>query len=132
MRWVLRLISYRLLRSPIMDNLHVDNTINHFNDDFDAKKYDTNSILKQVETLPNEELEQVIQHCNMLIERNKWLHIVIHLLNVITLRWVVYNGNWISRVIDVSVCCVETDALHWFVVVRCDSYLIRFRFDCGW
>ena len=54
-----------------MDNLHVDNTINHFNDDFDAKKYDTNSILKQVETLPNEELEQVIQHCNMLIERNK-------------------------------------------------------------
>ena len=73
-----------------MDNLHVDNTINHFNDDFDAKKfaklfkafkdeiqqvfgvsmYDTNIILKQVETLPNEELEQVIAHCNMLIERN--------------------------------------------------------------
>ena len=74
-----------------MDNLHVDNTINHFNDDFDAKKfakqfkafkdevqqvfgvsmYDTNIILKQVETLPNEELEQVIAHCNMLIEHNK-------------------------------------------------------------
>ena len=73
-----------------MDSLHVDHTINHFNDDFDAKKftnqfkafkdemqsvfgaslYDTNSILKQVETLPNEELEQVIAHCNMLIERN--------------------------------------------------------------
>ena len=73
-----------------MDSLHVDNTNNHFNDDFDAKKfakqfkafkdemqqvfgvsmYDTNSILKQIETLPNEELEQVIAHCNMLIERN--------------------------------------------------------------
>ena len=70
-----------------MDSLHVDHTINHFSDDFDAKKftnqfkafknvfvgvsmYDTNSILKQVETLPNEELEQVIAHCNMLIERN--------------------------------------------------------------
>ena len=73
-----------------MDNLHVDNTINHFNDDFDAKKfakqfkafkdevqqvfgvsmYDTNIILKQIETLPNEELEQVIAHCNVLIGRN--------------------------------------------------------------
>ena len=73
-----------------MDSSHVDHTINHFSDDFDAKKftnqfkafkdelqsvfgtslYDTNSILKQVETLPNEELEQVITHCNMLIERN--------------------------------------------------------------
>ena len=73
-----------------MDSLHVDSTINHFSDDFDTKKfanqfkafkdeiqqafgvsmYDTNSILKQVETLPNEELEQVIKHCNMLIERN--------------------------------------------------------------
>ena len=73
-----------------MDSLHVDSTVNHFSDDFDAKKftnqfkafkdeiqqafgvsmYDTNSILKQVETLPNEELEQVIKHCNMLIERN--------------------------------------------------------------
>ena len=73
-----------------MDNLHVDHTINSFNYDFNAKKftnqskafkdemqsvfgvslYDTNSILKQVETLPNEELEQVIAHCNMLIERN--------------------------------------------------------------
>ena len=28
------------------------------------------------------------------------------------LKWVAYNGNWISRAIDVSVCCVETDALH--------------------
>ena len=73
-----------------MDSLHVDHTINHFNDGFDTKKfanqfkafkdemqqvfgvslYDTNSILKQVETLPNEELEQVIAHCSMLIERN--------------------------------------------------------------
>ena len=73
-----------------MDSLHVDHTINHFSDDFDSKKfakqfkvfkdemqsvfgvslYDTNNILKQVETLPNEELEQVITHCNMLIERN--------------------------------------------------------------
>ena len=48
-----------------MDSLHVDHTINHFSDDFD-----TNSILKQAETLPNEELEQVIAHCNALIERN--------------------------------------------------------------
>ena len=73
-----------------MDSWRGEHTINHFNDDFDAKKfakqfkafkdemqqvfgvsmYDTNSILKQVETLPNEELEQVIAHCNMLIERN--------------------------------------------------------------
>ena len=73
-----------------MDSLHVDKTVNPFSDDFNAKKfanqfkafkdemqqvfgvslYDTNSILKQVETLPNEELEQVIAHCNMLIERN--------------------------------------------------------------
>ena len=73
-----------------MGSLHVDNTINHFSDDFDAKKfakqfkvfkdemqqvfgisiYDTKSILKQLDTLPNEELEQVIAHCNMLIERN--------------------------------------------------------------
>lgn len=73
-----------------MDSLHVDKTINHFSDDFDAKKfakqfkvfkdemqqafgisiYDTNNILKQLDSLPNEELEQVITHCNMLIERN--------------------------------------------------------------
>lgn len=73
-----------------MDSLHVDHTINPFNDDFNAKKfanqfkafkdemqsvfgvaiYDTNSILKQLDTLPNEELEKVIKHCNMLIERN--------------------------------------------------------------
>ena len=73
-----------------MDSLHVDHTINHFSDDFDAKKfakqfkafkdemqsvfgisiYDTNNILKQLDTLPNEELEQVIAHCDMLIERN--------------------------------------------------------------
>ena len=73
-----------------MDSLHVDKTINHFNDDFNTKKfakqfkafkdemqqvfgmsmYDTNHILKQLDTLTNEELEQVIAHCNMLIERN--------------------------------------------------------------
>ena len=73
-----------------MDSLHVDHTINHFSDDFDAKKfanqfkafkdemqsvfgvslYDTNSILKQLDTLLNSELEKVISHCNMLIERN--------------------------------------------------------------
>lgn len=73
-----------------MDSLHVDKTINHFSDDFDVKKfanqfkafkdemqsvfgvslYDTNSILKQLDSLPNEELEQVIAHCSMLIERN--------------------------------------------------------------
>ena len=73
-----------------MDSLHVDKTIDHFNNDFDVEKfakqfkafkdemqqvfgmsiYDTNNILKQLDTLPNEELEQVIAHCNMLIERN--------------------------------------------------------------
>ena len=73
-----------------MDSLHVDHTINHFNDDFNTKKfakqfkafkdemqqvfgmsmYDTNHVLKQLDTLTNEELEQVITHCNMLIERN--------------------------------------------------------------
>lgn len=73
-----------------MDSLHVDKTINHFNNDFDVKKfanqfkafkdemqsvygvslYDTNNILKQLDTLPNEELEKLIAHCNMLIERN--------------------------------------------------------------
>ena len=73
-----------------MDSLHVDKTINHFNDDFNANKfanqfkafkdemqsvfgvslYDTNSILKQLDTLLNSELEKVISHCNMLIERN--------------------------------------------------------------
>ena len=73
-----------------MDSLHVDKTINNFSDDFDAKKfvrqfkafkdemqqvfgvsiYDTNNILKQLDTLPNGELEKVVAHCNMLIERN--------------------------------------------------------------
>ena len=38
-----------------MDSLHVDRT---------------NNILKQLDTLSNEELEQVIAHCSMLIERN--------------------------------------------------------------
>ena len=37
---------------------------------FGVSLYDTNSILKQLDTLPNEELEKVIAHCNMLIERN--------------------------------------------------------------
>ena len=57
-----------------MDSLHVDHTINHFKDEmqsvFGVSLYDTNSILKQLETLPNEELKQVIAHCNILIERN--------------------------------------------------------------
>ena len=73
-----------------MDSLHVDKTVNHFNNDFDVKKftkqfkefkdeleqvygvslYDTNNILKQLDTLPNSELEKVISHCNTLIERN--------------------------------------------------------------
>ena len=49
-----------------MDSLHVDHTINHFG----MSIYDTNNILKQLDTLTNEELERVIAHCNMLIERN--------------------------------------------------------------
>ena len=73
-----------------MDSLHVDKTISDFNNDFEVEKfakqlkgfkygleqvfgvsiYDTNTILKQLDTLTNEELEQVIAHCNMLIERN--------------------------------------------------------------
>ena len=73
-----------------MDSLHVDKTIDLFNIDFDVKKftkqfkefkdeleqvygvslYDTNNILKQLDTLPNSELEKVISHCNALIERN--------------------------------------------------------------
>lgn len=73
-----------------MDSLHVDHTVNHFSDDFDAKKfanqfkafkdemqqvfgismYDTNHILKQLDTLSTTELEKVIAHCDMLIERN--------------------------------------------------------------
>ena len=73
-----------------MDSLHVDKTINNFSYDFDSKKfakqfkvfkdemqqvfgisiYDTNNTLKQLDTPTNEELEQVIAHCNMLIERN--------------------------------------------------------------
>ena len=73
-----------------MDSLHVDKTISDFNNDFDVEKfakqfkvvkdeieqvfgvsiYDTNNILKQLDTLTNEELEQVVAHCNMLIERN--------------------------------------------------------------
>ena len=69
-----------------MDSLHVDYTINHFGTKgfikqfkvskdemqqaFGISIYDTNSILKQLDTLTNEELEKVIEHCNMLIERN--------------------------------------------------------------
>ena len=73
-----------------MDSLHVDKTVNHFNNDFDVKKftkqfkefkdeleqvygvslYNTNNILKQLDTLLNSELEKVISHCYMLIERN--------------------------------------------------------------
>ena len=32
--------------------------------------YNTNNILKQLNTLPNSELEKVISHCYTLIERN--------------------------------------------------------------
>ena len=69
-----------------MDSLHVDHTINHFGAKGFIKQFkvskdemqqafgisicDTNSILKQLETLPNEELEKVIKYCNILIERN--------------------------------------------------------------
>ena len=73
-----------------MDSLHVDKTISDFNNDFDVEKfakqfkvvkdeieqvfgvsiYDTNNILKQLDTLPNSELEKVISHCYMLIGRN--------------------------------------------------------------
>ena len=47
-----------------MDSLHVDNTINHFSDDFDTKKF-----TKQFKVF-KDEMQQVIKHCNMLIERN--------------------------------------------------------------
>ena len=47
-----------------MDSLHVDNTINHFSDDFDTKKFANQ--FKAFE----DEMQQVIKHCNMLIERN--------------------------------------------------------------
>ena len=69
-----------------MDSLHVDHTINHFGakgfikqfkvskdemqQAFGISIYDTNSILKQLDTLTNEELEKVVKHCNALIERN--------------------------------------------------------------
>ncbi len=73
-----------------MDSLHVDKTISDFNNDFDVEEfakqfkavkdeieqvfgvsiYDTNNILKQLDTLPNSELEKVISHCYMLIGRN--------------------------------------------------------------
>ena len=47
-----------------MDSLHVDNTINHFSDDFDTKKF-----ANQFKVF-KDEMQQVIKHCNMLIERN--------------------------------------------------------------
>ena len=47
-----------------MDSLHVDRTINHFNDDFDVDK-----LTKQFKAF-KDEMQQVIAHCNMLIERN--------------------------------------------------------------
>lgn len=73
-----------------MDSLHVDKTISDFNNDFEVEKfakqlqgfkygleqvfgipqYDTNHILKQLDALSKSELEKVIEHCNMLIERN--------------------------------------------------------------
>ena len=47
-----------------MDSLHVDHTINHFSDDFDAKKF-----ARQFKAF-KDEMQQVFTHCNMLIERN--------------------------------------------------------------
>ena len=47
-----------------MDSSHVDHTINHFSDDFDTKKF-----AKQFKVF-KDEMQQVIKHCNMLIERN--------------------------------------------------------------
>lgn len=47
-----------------MDSLHVDHTINHFNDGFDTKKF-----ANQFKAF-KDEMQQVIKHCNMLIERN--------------------------------------------------------------
>ena len=47
-----------------MDSLHVDNTINHFSDDFDTKKF-----AKQFKAF-KDEMQQVIKQCNALIERN--------------------------------------------------------------
>ena len=47
-----------------MDSLHVDHTINHFSDGFDTKKF-----ANQFKAF-KDEMQQVIKHCNMLIERN--------------------------------------------------------------
>ena len=47
-----------------MDSSHVDRTINHFNDGFDANKF-----ANQFKAF-KDEMQQVIKHCNMLIERN--------------------------------------------------------------
>ena len=44
-----------------MDNLHVDHTINHFNDDFDAKKF-----AKQFKVF-KEEMQQVLV-CRCMIQ----------------------------------------------------------------
>ena len=54
-----------------------------------------------------------------------------------------YNENWVSRVINVSVYRVEINTLHRLVldvgavaivvgVVGCNSYPIRFSFDWNW
>ena len=60
-----------------MDSLHVDKTVNHFKEFKDELEqvygvslYNTNNILKQLDTLPNSELEKVISHCYMLVVRN--------------------------------------------------------------
>ena len=63
-----------ILRLFDFDNNKFSKQFKAFKDEmqqvFGVSLYDTNNILKQVETLPNEELEQVIAHCSMLIERN--------------------------------------------------------------
>ena len=50
-----------------MDSLHVDKTIHHFSNDFDVKKF-----TKQFKEFKEfkDEMQQVIKHCNALIERN--------------------------------------------------------------
>ena len=47
-----------------MDSLHVDKTVNPFSDDFDTKKF-----ANQFKAF-KDEMQQVIKHCNILIERN--------------------------------------------------------------
>ena len=47
-----------------MDSLHVDKTVNPFSDGFDTKKF-----ANQFKAF-KDEMQQVIKHCNALIENN--------------------------------------------------------------